>query len=676
MKNKFLSIIIYLIIVFLLLSINICLYSYENEPDDLSLWESDSDIEEAYQSGDIEYDEYEKLLTIYNDKIDINTADVFQLQTLPGLTPFYASKIVEYRLKHDYYKNINELVSLQIIDNITYDKIKIFIVAEQSEGMKTTGDIILMTKSNSYVEINTTGYPRTYDLLRLRLKKFNDYLRFGAIVEGDTRYENYYYTNECITDGEFVHSYRINKSYIGYEGGPVIEQAYIGNFRAGFGQGLTFDNSGKSSPNGLYPDDSYSKQTQTTVYTANMKDKYVFGSTPVNLKGLGGRIKQERFDLTGFYSRSKYPLKTLVYMDDDKTHYVTVEDVYEERLIGTNFRYKILEQTGYINTTHIGATLYTSKRKSLVGEDIDIQTWRWPPERSFAVYGADFTTGCGYFNIACEASKVRDWGSAWYIKIFKRTGGLDMIYSHRDYDVDFYNSWARGYSKHTDLAKFRNRDEKGDFLELSLDFLKVMRLKLSFDQFKHVAKIEKDYSTGLYYTVYETPTVDREINLKYNWRLPHNVQLQIDRKLKDKDIYKKEEFSEKMTVTTACRVKVRPSKVTCVSVRYSYIEDYYDISEKYKPKDEVKSKLTYDITDSLEISGELKFSDSDLNKSGKESRQYVLQIRNSLSKNAEVKVCFRNRYRWSEDEFVSDEYFTATDAGYINRWEIRMDYKW
>lgn len=656
-----------------------CLYSAEDDPDDTSQWESDSDIEQAYQDGDIEYETYERLLTIYDDKIDINTADVFQLQSLPGLTALDASKIVNYRLKHGYYKDVKDLINPEIIDEITYENIKIFIAAEQPEKVKTKGDIVFRTKSNSDVEMATTDYPRTYDLFRLRLLKFGRYMNFGAIIEGDARFTDYYYSGN-ITGGEFEHGYRLNKSYIGYEKGPVIEQAYLGNFRAGFGQRLVFDTSGKSSPQGLYPDDTYSKQTQTSIYSVSgggivLQDKYTLGSTQQQLKGFGARMKQGRFDLTEFYSKGGYSLKTYVLMDDNSLRYVTLEDVYEETLFGSNLTYKLSDATRDIDATYIGGTVYTSKREASFS-DTDIQIWRWPPEQSFAVYGTNFVTGYRGFNITGEMAKVHGWGDAWYIKTFKKMGKIDVIYSHRDYDIDFYNPWARGYSKHTDGTKFKNRDEQGDYIEFDSKLTRTMKLKFYVDQFSHTAKTEKDTVTGLYYTIYETPTTDREIYLKYNWKLPRGVNVQVDRKWKDKDIYKNVEYSEKMTVTTNFQLKFRPSKVSDLLMKYKYTEDYAGTPTLYLPKDEVTTRATYDITGNLEISGELQFADSDLRKSGKESRQFWLQLTDKLSRYAKIKMRFTNKYKWSADEFFNDEYYTTVDPGYGNKWEVRVDYKW
>lgn len=59
--------------------------------------------------------------------LDINTATVEQLQSLPGIGDVYSKAIVKGRP----YKRKDELVDKKIIPQATYDKIKDAIIAKQ-----------------------------------------------------------------------------------------------------------------------------------------------------------------------------------------------------------------------------------------------------------------------------------------------------------------------------------------------------------------------------------------------------------------------------------------------------------------------------------------------------------------------------------------------------------------
>ena len=50
-------------------------------------------------------------------KVNINTASVEQLTTLPGVGPKLAARIVEYRQKSGAFKTVHELMNVKHIDS-------------------------------------------------------------------------------------------------------------------------------------------------------------------------------------------------------------------------------------------------------------------------------------------------------------------------------------------------------------------------------------------------------------------------------------------------------------------------------------------------------------------------------------------------------------------------------
>lgn len=57
-------------------------------------------------------------------KININTATAEQLDTLPGIGPAYASRIIDYRNSHGGFKSIEEIQEVTGIGPKTFEKLK------------------------------------------------------------------------------------------------------------------------------------------------------------------------------------------------------------------------------------------------------------------------------------------------------------------------------------------------------------------------------------------------------------------------------------------------------------------------------------------------------------------------------------------------------------------------
>ena len=59
-----------------------------------------------------------------SNKININTADATTLDSLPGIGPVYASRIIEYRQANDGFKSIEEIEQIKGIGPATFEKMK------------------------------------------------------------------------------------------------------------------------------------------------------------------------------------------------------------------------------------------------------------------------------------------------------------------------------------------------------------------------------------------------------------------------------------------------------------------------------------------------------------------------------------------------------------------------
>ncbi|MDX1617818.1 MAG: helix-hairpin-helix domain-containing protein [Balneolaceae bacterium] len=64
------------------------------------------------------------------EKVDINTADVEQLQTIPGIGPSYARRIVAYRAEYGLFRSIEELTAVKGIGPRRLESLKPYITVE------------------------------------------------------------------------------------------------------------------------------------------------------------------------------------------------------------------------------------------------------------------------------------------------------------------------------------------------------------------------------------------------------------------------------------------------------------------------------------------------------------------------------------------------------------------
>lgn len=66
------------------------------------------------------------------ERINVNTASLEQLKTLPGIGPAYSKRIIKYRNAHDGFKTIEELKKIKGIGEKRLEKLKPFVKLKDS----------------------------------------------------------------------------------------------------------------------------------------------------------------------------------------------------------------------------------------------------------------------------------------------------------------------------------------------------------------------------------------------------------------------------------------------------------------------------------------------------------------------------------------------------------------
>jgi competence protein ComEA len=64
------------------------------------------------------------------EKIDLNAASAEQLESLPGIGPVTAKRIIDYRDKVGKFKRIEEIINIQGIGDKKFERIKDHIIVQ------------------------------------------------------------------------------------------------------------------------------------------------------------------------------------------------------------------------------------------------------------------------------------------------------------------------------------------------------------------------------------------------------------------------------------------------------------------------------------------------------------------------------------------------------------------
>ena len=293
-----------------------------------------------------------------------------------------------------------------------------------------------------------------------------------------------------------------------------------GTYRIGFAQRLTFDNSGRYTPNGFYLDDALVRNNRLTRLCKESTgelaespcagaagDVYITPDYRWSDSLRGAAVSAKQIDLPqgwlsahGFFSyetRDIYQYElydrsacedpqdddddscrapdVFVRRDDpleptSRFSFQTLPDMYSEMLGGGNFSYF------YDRRVHVGLTGYGAGVKWLVeGADLDFQEWSGRPYdgpggddvNEFGAVGADAGWGRGWADLALELSRSFDGtpdGGGGYAALFRGTATWaksELEASLRYYDAKFANPYARAISAPDEFDGLRARDEAG-----------------------------------------------------------------------------------------------------------------------------------------------------------------------------------------------------------------------
>lgn len=486
------------------------------------LIQDEDDLNELYFSKDITEEERDRLVILYRDPLDPNTADRDELYDLPGLTYAMVDAIIDRRDDKPFTR-ISQLKKVAGITPEIYTQLNSFIRivprAKKGDREKLHGKITV--KAIDRISDSDDDYPEGY--IRAQAKSKDRKYQFGAAVvglnsvwtptyktapktywnfsqDGDPKYLGDGVTPDTdtadrylLTDGEaLLPSWP--KVYAMVQSGKV--QAIAGSYRVGFGQRIVLDNSGRSNPHGFKPDlEIYEGESGFGI------SKGFFGAAGTYTDIKVGKLDM---DATAFFSwwrydQNQYRLKHKVEgVGGDElesytvlTPYKTVQGVkYHRKLSHVTLPSAYSETIGGGNVTlnldsksRIGLTGYVAKTGFHLDDPDTVfaRHEKFPERDLFYAAGADFAWAYRDFQLFGEAGMMDNSSYAGTVRGIAELGDVILETSYRYLPYDFDNPHSRAYSMSDQFEGDTDKGEQGVMFTAKYRVAKWLTLRIDED---------------------------------------------------------------------------------------------------------------------------------------------------------------------------------------------------
>ena len=580
--------------------------------------EWDYDLEE-YVDGEISHEEYELLRDLFNNPVDLNTASRKELYNLPEVTHALADEIIKYREKYGPFESLEDVKKVPGIEEI-YDQIEPFATVEKKIPKEERG----WKGESRYILKNTQeDGERPYMSERLRLHAY-DRVHLGFLGVRDEILDRYTYSAGSVTIPNEDTEVRLLRKYV-YMSEPKW-QAIAGDYAVGFGQGLVFNETGRSKAHGIYYNDT---TTDGLLGTAFRWKKIPLG--------------KRWLDTTVFYSQDDYDLPSI----STNRGLKTLPDVYQEELEGANVTF------WWDKNTHLGATWYQSKIDRDFPFEYKSSYWtRFPDQRTFSVAGVDFATKIKRTNLFAEFGRRKDAGDAYLLKTLTELERFKLETIYYDYDTNFANPHSKSFGTDT--------DEKGYYVKGDYKFSKRWKTSAYYKQWKtHSTLVTSDEWKG---KIDYSPI--KKLTLSYYRKWRNN---DIDRNGRGRSA------AEGETITDNLKFTYKPIKRLKLETSYTfYQKDVSKYTNKFQEDQTAYFKVHYDLPKpkGLSLEGRMKYWDTDIHTDrGTRYQEYYLQATEKFTKDINL------RLRYTYRNYTEETRRPAPDEPQ-NKIFVQLDIKW
>ncbi len=445
------------------------------------------DIEQALQDIDPEESELdieqliEFLQELAANPVNINRASIDDLLQIPGLNFRLAQEIVQYRRNVKPYESIDELTNVRGLGNVTLNRIRPYITV--GSGLERGRDLYL----NRGYWTNNSRY-EVLSRYQQVLEPQEGYQRpdtLGGFTGSPVRYfQRIRFTSDHlslnITQNKDPGEKLTGPTGLDYTSWHValrnngnLKELIIGDFSAGFGQGLTLWSSG-----------GFGKGSEV-IRSIGKNDRGVRPYTSAQetnaFRGIAATYGN-RLQITGFYSNRK---RTASEINEEFVRFPTENGLHrtlnelERRLnlgqetYGGRIRYEL-------NRGFIGVTGYknTFDRPILAGtQPAQIHNFSG---RSLAAYGADYRFLAGPALLFGEAGYTDNGGYGVLSGATVEVGpSTDMSFAYRNYGRAFQSIFGAGFGEQSSNPQ----NEEGFYIGIRQEITQKIQVNAYFDQF-------------------------------------------------------------------------------------------------------------------------------------------------------------------------------------------------
>lgn len=480
--------------------------------------DDEEDLYDLQVTGQIEDETFETLVEILRRGVDLNTASRAELYALPNLTYDDVDAILAYRADVGFINDPASLVLAGVVSERKVAAIAAFLVIREP-GRELAATNGLVRAQIAYAPSDTLAPPA---VVQARLSTARHLTLGGALFHtrlrvGDVRWDPAREALSAEPIRSRVHAPKFFAQWDTDDWGVIA-----GTYRIGFGQRLTFDNSGRFTPNGFFFDDAVFRSTNltrecrlsageldTSPCTGAAGDVYV---TPdfrwrTGLRGVAAGFRHaelpkgwmQGYAWASYQNQSiyQYELSDAAACadprnDDDprcsapdvfdrgdraiadplapqaRHSFQTLPEMYDEALGGANLSWFASRRA------HVGITGYGAAPVWRVGgADLDFQEWSATPFGGpFGAIGADAAWGRKWSDVFVEVARSFDSmpqselgpGGGGFAGLVRHTSTWDtheIEVAARYYDAAYANPYARPIAAPDEFEGNRARDEAG-----------------------------------------------------------------------------------------------------------------------------------------------------------------------------------------------------------------------